>query len=42
MVAPRNNVTKMNAVAFRNLTKWEKVTSEHACDAAMLVFGYKP
>lgn len=39
MVAPRHNVTKLSAEAFRTLTGWTARTSEHARDAAMLVFG---
>lgn len=40
MVAPKSNKTKMTAMAFKKLTGWEKVCSNHARDAAMLVFGY--
>lgn len=39
MVPPKNNRTKMNADAFKKLTKWDARTNEHARDAAMLVFG---
>lgn len=39
LVAPRHNVTKLNAQAFKKLTKWTGVTNEHGRDAAMLVFG---
>lgn len=40
-VAPSNNTTKTNAATFKALTKWNKRTSEHARDAAMMVFGFK-
>lgn len=40
MVAPKRNTTKLDKVTFRNYTKWEKHTSEHARDAAMLVYGF--
>ncbi|MBR0116454.1 MAG: hypothetical protein IJM04_04150 [Prevotella sp.] len=40
MVAPKNNTTKLSAIAFRNLTGYAGQTSEHARDAAMMVFGY--
>ena len=39
MVAPKNNRTKMKAEAFRQITKWQHSTNEHARDAAMLVYG---
>lgn len=38
-VAPKNNVTKMNASFFGKVTGWTGRTSEHARDAAMLVFN---
>lgn len=38
-VAPRRNRTKLSAEAFRRLTGWQGRTSQHARDAAMLVFG---
>ena len=38
-VAPQRNRTKLTAEAFRRLTGWKGRTSEHARDAAMLVFG---
>ena len=41
MVAPKNNVTKLSAVAFKSLTGWEHQTNEHNRDASMLVFGYQ-
>lgn len=34
----KKSMTKMKAEAFKNLTKWEKKTSEHSRDAALLVF----
>lgn len=39
MVAPKNNRTKLTASQFKLLTKWMGATSEHARDAALLVFG---
>lgn len=39
MVAPKNNRTKLSAAQFRAFTKWQGATSEHARDAALLVFG---
>lgn len=36
---PAKGVTKMTATTFRALTGWQRRTSEHARDAAMLVFG---
>lgn len=38
MVPPKNNRTKLSAAQFRALTKWHGKTSEHARDAACLVF----
>lgn len=38
-VAPKANRTKMRAEAFKKYTGWTSRTSEHARDAAMLVFG---
>ncbi|MBS5485495.1 hypothetical protein [Parabacteroides sp.] len=40
MTHPKNSVTKLNDLSFRKLTKYNKRTSEHSRDAAMLVFGY--
>lgn len=40
MVAPCNNTTKLDGDVFARLTKWDKRTSEHSRDAAMLVYGY--
>lgn len=40
LVAPKNNKTKVTADYFKKLTGWATVTSNHARDAAMLVFGY--
>ena len=37
-VAPKANSTKMKPEAFAKYTGWTKRTSEHARDAAMLVF----
>lgn len=36
---PKNNTTKLTAETFRRITGWTGRTSEHARDAAMLVFG---
>jgi hypothetical protein len=41
LVAPKNNVTKISAEAFKKLTGYNGRTSEHGRDAAMLVWGYK-
>ena len=38
-VAPKNNATKLNAAFFSKITGWKGRTSEHARDAAMLVFN---
>lgn len=38
-VAPKNNATKLNASFFEKITGWKGRTSEHARDAAMLVFN---
>lgn len=38
-VAPKANRTKMKPEVFAKYTGWAKRTSEHARDAAMLVFG---
>ncbi len=40
MVAPHKGMTKYSAAAFKKLTGYEGKTSEHARDAAMLVFGF--
>jgi len=40
LVAPKNNKTKLSADNFNKLTKWDKRTSQHARDAAMLAYGY--
>lgn len=39
MIAPSKGCTKMSDERFRSLTGWGKITSNHARDAAMLVFG---
>lgn len=39
MVAPKDNMTKMDAAPFKAVTGWQGRTSYHARDAAMLVFG---
>jgi hypothetical protein len=38
-VAPKSNKTKMDAEPFNRLTRYKGRSSEHARDAAMLVFG---
>lgn len=38
-VAPRQGLTKWTADYFNRVTGWQGRTSEHARDAAMLVFG---
>lgn len=40
MVAPKNNKTKVTAQYFQQMTGYNGTTSEHARDAAMLVFGF--
>lgn len=40
-VAPKNNSTKLSNEQFEKITKYKGRTSEHARDAAMLVFKYK-
>lgn len=40
-VAPSRNTTKVNAGTFKAITKWDKRTSEHGRDAAMLCFKHK-
>lgn len=39
MVAPKRNVTKVDARRFKAYTGWDKKTNEHGRDAAGLVFG---
>lgn len=39
MVRPKKASTKWNADTFKRATGWTGVTSSHARDAAMLVFG---
>ena len=38
-IAPRRNVTKLSAEQFGRITGYKRRTSEHARDAAMLVYG---
>ena len=38
-IAPRRNVTKLSAEQFARITGYKGRTSEHARDAAMLVYG---
>ena len=40
-VAPKNNMTKTDPQFFARLTGWKARCSEHARDAAMLVYGRK-
>lgn len=39
MIAPRHNTTKLKDAQFKTITGWQGRTSDHARDAAMLVFG---
>lgn len=39
MVSPSRNITKLSDEQFKKITKYRGRTSEHARDAAMLVFG---
>ena len=41
-VSPKAKGPKLDAARFAKLTGWEGRTSEHARDAAMLVFGMRP
>ena len=41
MVPPRPGMTKWTDETFRNVTGWKGRTSNHARDAALLVFGRK-
>ena len=41
IVSPQAKGAKLNAERFNKLTGWDQRTSEHARDAAMLVFGVK-
>ena len=41
VVSPQGKGAKVNAERFAKLTGWTQRTSEHARDAAMLVFGVK-
>jgi len=41
MARPNKALTKYNAKYFKALTGWEERTSEHARDAAMMVYGLK-
>jgi hypothetical protein len=38
-VIPNKRITKLNKDQFKKITGWDKRSSEHARDAAMLVFG---
>lgn len=38
LIAPKNNKTKVAATYFKQLTGWERRTSNHSRDAAMLIF----
>lgn len=39
LVAPKDNYTKLTAQAFAGITGWKHRCSQHARDAAMLVWG---
>lgn len=39
-VPPKNNRTKLTDYEFKRITGWQQRTSEHARDAAMLVYGF--
>lgn len=39
LVAPRNNLTRLTQVAFKNITGYDKQCNEHERAAAMLVYG---
>jgi hypothetical protein len=39
MVAPKNNITKLDAKRFKMISKYDGRTTEHSRDAAMLVIG---
>lgn len=41
-IAPQKGMTKWPAEKFERMTGWERRTSDHARDAAMLVFQRKP
>lgn len=40
LIAPKQIKTKVSETYFKALTKWKTRTSNHARDAAMLVFGF--
>lgn len=40
MVRPNNKITKLNNETFKKITGYCERVSEHAMDAAMLVYGY--
>lgn len=40
LVAPKNNITKLDADQFKKITGWAKSTNQHARDSAMLVFNW--
>lgn len=39
MIRPNSKFTKLSVPAFQAMTKWKWITSSHARDACMLVFG---
>jgi hypothetical protein len=39
LVPPKNNKTKISKEYFNKITGWDRPSSSHARDAAMLVFG---
>jgi hypothetical protein len=42
LVAPKNVKTKIDAKVFAHITGWDKSTTEHGRDAAMMVYNYNP
>lgn len=41
LVAPKDNITKLSAEKFKQITGWDARTNQHGRDAAMLIFGKK-
>ena len=39
-LSPRSSITKLSPDKFTMITGWKEITSNHARDAAMLVYGY--
>lgn len=40
MVRPKKDLTKWNSETFKNITGYAGASSEHARDAALLVYGF--